>query len=136
MGIRQDVYNENDNYSSAIVTTKYYVEPDENSLWNHREIEYNNAGVPILRLYQGEVKKVYKKVFINGVEQNIPLVHDDNTFEYYVDNGDISLLTIHGYVEESGVMKFLGNDLGSSIIPNTFTGNVSEEYKHVNNPEL
>ncbi len=136
MGIRQDVYNENDNYSSAIVTAKYYVEPDENSLWNHREIEYNNAGVPILRLYQGEVKKVYKKVFINGVEQNIHLVHDDNTFEYYVDNGDFSLLTIHGYVEESGVMKFLGNDLGSSIIPNTFTGNVSEEYKHVNNPEL
>ena len=74
MNMRQNIHNENDNFSSKIVSVKYYVEPDVNSQWNHRDIEYNVAGTPILRLYEGERKKVYKKVFVNGVEQNIELL--------------------------------------------------------------
>ena len=141
MSIRQDIYNESDNYSSVIVTTKYYVEPDENSLWNHREIEYNDAGVPILKLYVGETKKVYKRVFINGVEQDVDLLKAIIPFEYYGETNyrEDGITEMDVVINGAGIGDYVlvhGENIGSVKLPNNLTGELPSNYVNVNNPEL
>lgn len=141
MSIRQDVYNESDNTSSVIVSTRYYVEPDENSNWNHRDIEYNSAGVPILRLYKGEIKKVYKKVFINGVETDVELSKAIIPFDYTgeigkTEDGMTLLGTIVSGVSVGNYVQIHGENMGTITIPNNLTGELPSTYTNVNNPEL
>ena len=64
----QDIYNEIENISETIVSMKYSLEPDDNSLWTHRDIEYNAAGASIVRLYIGETKRLYKQIYLNGIK--------------------------------------------------------------------
>lgn len=136
MSIRQDVYNESDNTSSVIVSTRYYVEPDPNSNWNHRDIEYNSAGVPILRLYIGETKKVYKKVFINGVETDVKLNKSIIPFNFMDEIGDGAIDYIIEGVSVKDYTSISAKNIGTVTVSNVYTGNVDSSYTNVNNPEL
>lgn len=63
----QNISNDNRNPSYNVITTKYTC-INITSKWIHRDIEYNTAGNPILRLYLGEEKQINKEFYINGVK--------------------------------------------------------------------
>lgn len=135
MSLNQNVYNEAQNSSSNIITTKWIVEPGTITKWNHRDIEYNNAGIPVLRFYPGENKKVYKEVYINGVrDTQFELIYDTNEitltynskssngefeiFEAVYDNGYISSNDVgfQGYLSADSVGRFSDNIKNNYII--------------------
>ena len=121
----QDINNEvNDSYSS-IVTMKYYVEPYNDSKWIHRDIEYNNAGIPIIRLYVGETKKIYKMAFINGVDNNLNIIVPNTTFINDVENRIYS-----GYGQEDYVI-LKGDAIGTAYLSTTITGKLNTLYTNI-----
>lgn len=137
MSMRQNIYNESDNLSSSFITTKYYVEPDEKSMWAHRDIEYNKAGVPVLRLYKGEQKKVYKKVFVNGVEtKDIELKKPTLPFEYLgqVTENEFGVIINGTSLPKYTVIRAVNE--GSKSMPNDMTGKLLGDYEKVNDVEL
>lgn len=103
MSDRQNIHNESDNYSSAIITAKYTVEFKEDYKWTHRDITYNDSGVPILKIYKGETKRVFKDIYINGKLNNellvnkpmlAPLDNDENELCEIISNSDENWITI------------------------------------------
>lgn len=129
MSNRQDVYNENDNHSDKIISIKYNITSHGSTPWNHREIEYNNAGIPILRLYDGETKQIKKSIFLNGKEIDAKLYIRE---PYIVrSNGDLLVRTVnYNNYTTIGV-----TGVGTYLLSNDTTG-VLTDYDNTNNTEL
>ena len=121
----QDINNEvNDSYSS-IVSMKYYVKSYISSKWTHRDVEYNNAGIPIIRLYVGETKKIYKKAFINGVDSNLNIIVPNAEF---VSNTEDKIYSGYG---QSNYVILKGENVGTAYLSTSITGTIESSYTNV-----
>lgn len=127
----QDVYNEKENSSSNVITTKYVAKKTIGTKWNHRDIEYNDAGIPVLRMYKNDIKIIKKYFYLNGVEihpeiiyntpETIQLTNKDN--QYSIQTTAPTGITI-GLIE------------GTTLIDQDFYGTINSEYVIQDTPLL
>lgn len=82
----QDIINDGNNFKYNNLSISWICEKDDSSDWSHRDIVYNDCGIPVLKLYVGETKHLYNELFVDGTKVKVNTYNNSSDIYEHITN--------------------------------------------------